>query len=103
MSRCHDTASAVAGIPAGSRDWAFISSGTWSLVGMELDDPDLSDMAREANFTNEGGVGGKIRFLTNVTGLWILEELRRGWSRDGVNVDFGTIITEAKERRRSNH
>jgi len=97
---CHDTASAVAGIPADPTvpaTWAFISSGTWSLVGMELDEPIVSDSAREANFTNEGGVDGKIRFLTNVTGLWILEELRRTWSRQNENVDFGTIITEAQK------
>jgi rhamnulokinase len=96
---CHDTASAVAGIPVETApgNWAYISSGTWSLVGMELDHPIVSNVAREANFTNEGGVGGKIRFLKNVTGLWILEELRREWQLKGERVDFDTIIAAAEK------
>lgn len=76
---CHDTAAAVAGIPDSGRDWAFISSGTWSLVGTLLDDACTSSAARDGNFTNEGGVGGTIRFLKNVNGLWLLEECLRTW------------------------
>lgn len=77
---CHDTGSAVAGIPEASDDWAFISSGTWSLVGAVLDEPCTTEAARQANFTNEGGVGAKIRFLKNVNGMWLLEECLREWN-----------------------
>ena len=94
---CHDTASAVASIPASGENWAYISCGTWSLVGMELPEPITGDAARDANFTNEGGVGGTIRFLTNVTGLWLLEELRRMWALNGEEVDYATIIAEAEK------
>jgi len=94
---CHDTASAVAGIPADGENWAFISSGTWSLVGMELPEPITTDAARDANFTNEGGMDGKIRFLTNVTGLWLLDELRRAWERNDEDVDFETILRQAEK------
>jgi sugar (pentulose or hexulose) kinase len=78
----HDTASAVVGVPAGDEPFAFISSGTWSLVGLELDAPVLSEEARLADFTNEGGVDGTIRFLRNVTGLWVLSECLREWPDD---------------------
>ena len=94
---CHDTASAVASIPASGDNWAYISCGTWSLVGMELPEPITSDAARNVNFTNEGGVNGTIRFLTNVTGLWLLEELRRMWALNGEVVDYSTIISEAEK------
>ncbi|MEP9362642.1 rhamnulokinase family protein [Nocardioides sp. CN2-186] len=76
----HDTASAVVGVPAGEESFAYISSGTWSLVGLELDAPVLSEEARAANFTNEGGVDGTVRFLKNVMGLWVLSESLRTWS-----------------------
>jgi sugar (pentulose or hexulose) kinase len=79
----HDTASAVVAVPARSRDFAYISSGTWSLVGMELDEPVLSDASRRANFTNEAGVDGRIRYLHNVTGLWLLQESLRVWAAAG--------------------
>ncbi len=75
----HDTASAVVGVPADGHDFAYISSGTWSLVGLELDRPVLTEAARTANFTNEGGVDGTIRFLKNVMGLWVLSESVRAW------------------------
>ncbi|GAA1160390.1 rhamnulokinase family protein [Kribbella jejuensis] len=78
----HDTASAVVAVPASEERFAYISSGTWSLVGLELDRPVLTDEAREANFTNEGGVDGRIRFLRNVMGLWILQECQRSWGDD---------------------
>ncbi len=97
---CHDTACAVAAVPAMHRPegaWAFISSGTWSLVGMETRSPIVTDEARDANFTNEGGIDGTIRFLTNVTGFWLIEELRRAWARDGQDVGFETIVTEAEK------
>jgi len=80
---CHDTASAIAGIPAHGGDWAFISSGTWSLVGCVLDSACVSDAARNANFSNEGGVGGKIYFLKNVNGLWLLRQCMEHWRSQG--------------------
>lgn len=76
----HDTASAVVGVPADTERFAYISSGTWSLVGLELDAPVLTEAARRADFTNEGGVDGTIRFLKNVMGLWVLSECLRAWA-----------------------
>ncbi|MER7246392.1 rhamnulokinase family protein [Kribbella sp. NPDC000426] len=81
----HDTASSVVAVPAADERFAYISSGTWSLVGLELDAPVLTDEAREANFTNEGGVDGRIRFLRNVMGLWILQECQRVWGDDDLD------------------
>jgi rhamnulokinase len=76
----HDTASAVVGVPAGDESFAYISSGTWSLVGLELTSPVLTEAARTADFTNETGVDGTIRFLRNVMGLWVLSESVRNWA-----------------------
>lgn len=76
---CHDTGSAVAGIAAQGDDWAFISSGTWSLVGTVLAQPCTSSAAYRHNFSNEGGVGGTVRFLKNVNGMWLIEECLRFW------------------------
>ncbi|TDW18408.1 rhamnulokinase [Kribbella kalugense] len=81
----HDTASSVVAVPAEHDRFAYISSGTWSLVGLELDAPVLTDEARDANFTNEGGVDGRIRFLRNVMGLWILQECQRVWGDDDLD------------------
>jgi rhamnulokinase len=81
----HDTASSVVAVPASDDRFAYISSGTWSLVGLELDAPVLTDEAREANFTNEGGVDGRIRFLRNVMGLWILQECQRIWADEDLD------------------
>jgi len=100
LTATHDTASAVAAIPARTENWAFISSGTWSLVGMELDEPVVTNDARKANFTNEGGTDGKIRFLRNVTGLWLLEELRRMWKKDGMDISYDEILTEIESAPR---
>lgn len=80
---CHDTASAVAGIPAQGDDWAFISSGTWSLVGCMLDSACVSEAARSANFSNQGGLGGKIYFLKNVNGMWLLRQCMEHWRSQG--------------------
>ncbi|HKS46326.1 MAG TPA: rhamnulokinase family protein [Amycolatopsis sp.] len=92
----HDTASAVVAVPAEpGTGFAYISSGTWSLVGLELDEPELSDAAFAANFTNEGGVDGKIRFLRNVMGLWVLSETLRVWAARGRPVDLATVLGEA--------
>lgn len=95
---CHDTGSAVAGIPDTGRDWAFISSGTWSLVGTVLDRPCTTRAALEGNFTNEGGVGGTIRFLKNVNGLWLLEECLRAWeSADGRHWQLPQLLAACDE------
>ena len=80
---CHDTASAIAGIHAQGNDWAYISSGTWSLVGALLDQPCAGPESARLNFTNEGGVGGKICFLRNVNGLWLLNQCIEAWQSDG--------------------
>ena len=79
----HDTASAVAGVPAQTGSFAYISSGTWSLVGTELSAPVLSDEARAANFTNELGVDGTVRFLANIMGMWVQQECLREWAALG--------------------
>jgi rhamnulokinase len=79
----HDTASAVAAVPARGESWCYISSGTWSLMGAELPAPLISDKTLAYNFTNEGGVGGTIRFLKNIMGLWLVQECRRSWERSG--------------------
>lgn len=93
----HDTASAIAAVPAEGENFAYISSGTWSLVGVETDGPVLTPEAREANFTNEGGFGGKIRFLKNVMGLWILQECRRAWEASGHDLSYEQLVALAKE------
>ncbi len=94
---CHDTGSAVAGIPDASGDWAFISSGTWSLVGTLLDEPCISKEALDGNFTNEGGIGGQIRFLKNVNGMWLLEECLREWhSAEGRSWSVAELVAECE-------
>jgi rhamnulokinase len=94
----HDTGSAVVAVPATEGDdWAYLSSGTWSLIGVELSGPLLTEEAREANFTNEIGFGGTIRFLRNVIGLWLLQECRRQWSAAGAAYDYAELMDLAKE------
>lgn len=93
----HDTASAVVAIPATSDDFAYISCGTWGLVGVELGSPVLNEQSRLANFTNEGGVDGRIRFLHNVMGLWLLTESVREWERDGETIDLVTLLKQAAD------
>jgi len=95
---CHDTGAAVAGIPDSAPDWAFISSGTWSLVGTVLDEPCISDGARAEDFTNEGGIGGRIRFLKNVNGMWLLEECLREWRAQGYSGELPELIAECARR-----
>ena len=95
----HDTASAVAAVPAIDSDGpvAYLSSGTWSLLGVELQEPILTEEARKAEFTNEGGVGGRIRFLQNITGLWILQRLMEEWKERGEEVSYGELIPDAEK------
>jgi len=87
----HDTASAVAAIPVQEEDYIYLSSGTWSLMGVELDAPNISPAVMEAEITNEGGYGGTTRFLRNIVGLWILQECLREWSLTGVEYDYDTM------------
>jgi sugar (pentulose or hexulose) kinase len=93
----HDTASAVVAVPAdSSTSFGYISSGTWSLVGLELDEPVLTEEAREADFTNEGGVDGTVRFLKNVMGLWVLSECLRAWKDRGTPAtDLASLLAGA--------
>jgi rhamnulokinase len=91
----HDTASAVVGVPMTEPGAAYISSGTWSLVGIELDRPVLTEESRQANFTNEGGVDGKIRYLRNVMGMWLLSESIRTWEREGLILELTTLLAQA--------
>jgi rhamnulokinase len=91
----HDTAAAVAGIPADCEDFAFVCTGTWALVGIELPAPVITEASRAANFTNEVGVGGSIRFLRNVTGFWLLQECVRRWRAQGHEVDAAGLTAAA--------
>ena len=93
----HDTASAVVAVPAtGQEPWAYLSSGTWSLLGAELDRPLSSEVARKAKFTNERGANRSVRFLKNISGLWLLQELRREQLQEGETADFASL-TQAAE------
>ncbi|MHA1368535.1 MAG: rhamnulokinase [Promethearchaeota archaeon] len=99
----HDTASAVVGCPLKTQDSAYLSSGTWSLLGMELDKPILNKYAMERNFTNEGGVDGKIRFLKNIMGLWLLQQTKKSWEKKtGENLDYPQIMKLASKSSRVN-
>lgn len=91
----HDTASAVAGVPAAGDGWLFISSGTWSLLGAEIDEPILTPAAAALNLTNEGGVGGKIRLIKNIPGMWLLQECRRAWEAEGQCYDYAELVKMA--------
>ena len=93
----HDTASAVVGVPAEGERFAYVSCGTWALVGVELDAPVLTEASRAANFTNEGGVDGRPRYLRNVTGLWLLQESLRVWRRAGMPADLPRLLADAGE------
>ncbi len=93
----HDTASAVVGVPAEDQHFAYISSGTWSLVGVELARPIVTEEARLAGFTNEAGVDGQTRFLHNVMGLWMLQETMRQWSAEGRAIDIEALLAGAAQ------
>lgn len=98
----HDTASAVAAVPARDANFAYLSSGTWSLLGVELDHPVLSSDAAAMNITNEGGVDGTVTFLKNITGMWILENVLKEWTVSGKKYTYPQIVemAEASEPRR---
>jgi rhamnulokinase len=98
----HDTASAVMAVPAASRpgarpDWCYISSGTWSLMGVESPRPVINQLCQSLNFTNEGGVGGTTRLLKNIAGLWLVQECRRVWKRAGHDYDWPRLIGLAQQ------
>ncbi|MFT4041534.1 MAG: rhamnulokinase family protein [Gordonia sp. (in: high G+C Gram-positive bacteria)] len=93
----HDTASAVAAVPMQPESSAYISCGTWALVGVEVPNRVIAPAARAANFTNEVGADGRIRFLRNVMGLWLLSESVRQWQRDGIAVDLPSLLDEAAQ------
>ncbi|MDR0269580.1 rhamnulokinase family protein [Paenibacillus sp.] len=92
----HDTAAAVASIPADDGHYAFISSGTWSLMGIELDEPVLTERSKQLFFSNEGGADGKIRLLKNIMGLWLLQECRRFWAVEGPDLSFSELMEMAQ-------
>ena len=94
----HDTASAVAGAPSRGHP-LFLSSGTWSLLGIELRRPITSTAAREAGFSNEQGLEGRTRFLTNIAGMWLLQECRRVWAEQGKNLEYGTMVEMAAQAK----
>jgi rhamnulokinase len=100
---CHDTASAIAGIPAEGNDWAFISSGTWSLVGTVLDKPCATEEARQKNFTNLGGAGGKTCFLKNVNGMWIVRQCLDEWQAHGHRWTVEELVHECAELGEPDH
>lgn len=91
----HDTGSAVAAVPAEGDDWAFLSSGTWSLLGAEVPEPIINDQTLKLNFTNEGGAWGTIRLLKNISGMWLLEECRREWARQGSSLGYAELCEAA--------
>lgn len=93
----HDTASAVVAVPAAQRNYAYLSSGTWSLLGVELNRPVINDASYEANFTNEGGYQGTYRFLKNVVGLWIAQQCRAAWRHAGSEYSYDDLTRLAAE------
>ena len=93
----HDTASAVASISDANDNWAFISSGTWSLMGTPTKEPIISQEAFEAAFTNEGMTDGRIRFLKNITGLWLIQQLVKEWECEGYKCDYSELVKEAEQ------
>lgn len=92
----HDTGAAIAAVPASAEeDWAYLSSGTWSLLGVELPVPNISEQVRHYNFTNEAGFGGTTRFLKNIVGLWILQECRRTWALTNHDYSYAWLMEQA--------
>ncbi|MCD6519762.1 MAG: rhamnulokinase [Anaerolineae bacterium] len=94
---CHDTGSAVAAVPAQSENFAYISSGTWSLMGIESPEPIITEESLAFNFTNEGGVFGTIRFLKNIMGLWLVQECRRTWAQEGEELSYAELTELAAQ------
>jgi sugar (pentulose or hexulose) kinase len=95
----HDTASAVAAVPAGENNWAYLSSGTWSLMGVEVPKAIVNDKTFQYEFTNEGGVENTIRLLKNIMGLWLVQECKRQWEREGVNLSYDQLTEMAQKAK----
>ena len=93
----HDTGSAVAAVPASDGEFAYLSSGTWSLMGVEIDTPIINGRSAAENFTHEGGIEGTIRFLKNICGMWLIEQCRQEWERAGLPTGYPELITMAKD------
>jgi rhamnulokinase len=96
---CHDTGSAVVAVPARNQDFAWISSGTWSIMGAEVREPSVNEKALEYNFTNEGGVFGTWRLSKNITGLWLVQECKRTWAHQGEDLSYDEITRLASEAK----
>lgn len=97
----HDTGSAVAAVPAEGEGFAYLSSGTWSLMGVELREPEITEESFAMNFTNEGGVDGTTRFLKNITGMWLLEQCRVAWKKEGKEYSYPEIMQMVQQTRPS--
>ncbi len=97
----HDTGSAVAAVPAEGEGFAYLSSGTWSLMGVELREPEITEESFAMNFTNEGGVDGTTRFLKNITGMWLLEQCRVAWKKQGKEYSYPEIMQMVQQTRPS--
>jgi len=95
----HDTASAVAAVPAGDNSWAYFSSGTWSLIGVEVPEAIINAKSFEYSFTNEGGVENTIRLLKNIMGLWLIQECKRQWQREGVDLSYSELADMAEKAK----
>ncbi len=95
----HDTASAIASIPFYGEEWAFLSSGTWSLLGIQVDDPILTREAMKNDFTNEGGVGNKVLFMRNITGLWLLQRLITEWKMNEEKCSYEYLLSECEKSK----
>lgn len=96
---CHDTGSAVTAVPARNQNFAWISSGTWSIMGAELREPVISPASLKNNFTNEGGVGGTFRFSKNIAGLWLVQECRRQWAHEGEEISYAELTQMAAQAK----
>ncbi len=92
----HDTASAIAAVPAADEHFAYLSSGTWSLMGIEVPEPIINEESARLNFTNEGGIEGTTRFLKNITGMWLLEQCRKVWKAQGKDYSYPELVAMAQ-------
>jgi len=95
----HDTAAAVASVPAQGNNWAFLSSGTWSLMGCEISSPLINQEVLKNNFTNEGGVNNTFRFLKNIMGLWMVQECKRSWESQNTKLPYSALAKEAEKAK----
>jgi len=93
----HDTGAAVAAVPGEGQNWCYLSSGTWSVVGIELEEPIINAASLAYGFANEMGYGGTVRFLKNVVGLWVVQECRREWAREGHEYAYDDLTKMAQE------